>query len=96
MSVGSFYLSVSGYGATVFEGEAWQISAVNPAGGFSVRANHEPMLCSLCPGTLEIALTPQERQRFSIDGGILDFAANRCTVVAGRATSIDTPTPSNP
>lgn len=95
MSAGSFYLSVSGYGTTVFEGDAWQLSAINPAGGFSVRANHEPMLCSLCPGILEIAITAQQRQRFRIDGGIMDFAGNRCTVVAGKASCIDPPSDVN-
>ncbi len=76
--------------SVIFEGEAWQFSATDELGAFSVRARHRDILARLKPGTVEIAKGPEDRQRFSISSGFLTMRKNFCLVICDKPYSFTT------
>lgn len=68
-------------GEIVFDGEAWQVSATNIEGRFSIRAKHQNFFTTLKPGIVEIAADPQNRTRWKISSGILEFSDNTCNII---------------
>ncbi len=66
----------------LFEGDAWQFSARDPQGAFSIRAMHRDYLSTLAAGTVEIAKTEEDRIKIKIGRGLLSFKDNCCLVIA--------------
>ncbi len=66
----------------LFEGDAWQCSARDSQGAFSIRAMHRDCLSLLAPGCIEVARTEDDRTKFKIGRGLLSFRENRCLIVA--------------
>lgn len=66
----------------VFENTIWQLTACNTEGWFSIRAHHADFFTSLKSCTVELASTPEKRQRYEITGGFLEFQHNGgCTLL---------------
>lgn len=65
----------------IFDDSIWQISACNSAGSFAIRAHHADFFTSLNPCILELARIPENRERYRITSGFLEFQCNVCTVI---------------
>lgn len=66
----------------MFDTPIWQISACNSLGWFAIRAHHAEFFTSLKSGTLELAISPQNRKQVQIGSGFLEFRPDRgCTVI---------------
>jgi F0F1-type ATP synthase epsilon subunit len=76
-----FPLSIVSPTARHFASPVWQVSVANREGALAVRAHHCNMVLSLVPGTIEVAVTPDDRREFVIRKGVLRFSANACVIM---------------
>ena len=65
-------------------------SAVVPGmeGQFTVLANHAPVISTLRPGVLEVALSDARTMRLFVKGGFVEVDAESLTVLAERALDL--------
>jgi F-type H+-transporting ATPase subunit epsilon len=66
------------------------VSAVVPGmeGQFTVLANHAPVISTLRPGVLDVALGDARRVRLFVKGGFVEVDAESLTVLAERALDL--------
>lgn len=79
----NFSLKIISPAGVVFDGNAWQLSARDFGGSFSLRANHAPFFAIIPAGTMEVADTPESRSTIAVEHGIIEFSGNACTVICG-------------
>jgi F0F1-type ATP synthase epsilon subunit len=71
-----------------FEGSVWQVSTKAGMSNFALRARHANLLFTSEKGTIEIALTPENRQKWKVSDFIVEFAANHCSIMCQEAQLI--------
>lgn len=64
-----------------FEGSVWQASIKAGFNNFAIRARHTNLLFTAETGTIEIALTPENRQKWKVSELIVEFVANHCSIM---------------
>ena len=67
---------------------AEQVVVPGSEGDFAVLAGHAPVISTLRPGVIEIAL-PQGRQRIFVKKGVAEADPERLTVLAQTAVAVD-------
>jgi F-type H+-transporting ATPase subunit epsilon len=72
----------------VFAGEAEQVVVPGSEGDFTVLAGHAPVISTLRPGILEVAL-PGARQRLFVKKGVAEADPERLTVLAQSAVPVE-------
>ena len=69
----------------VWSGEAKVVNARTAGGEIGILANHMPVLSLLEAGVVEIETADGETWLAAVDDGFLSVAANRVSILAGRA-----------
>jgi F-type H+-transporting ATPase subunit epsilon len=69
----------------VWSGEATMVIARTTEGELGVLPNHSPVLSVLVNGFVDIRSTEDERWVAAVDSGFISVAANRVSVLSGRA-----------
>ncbi len=69
---------------TLFDGEADGVLLPGESGGFEVLKDHAPILSSLVPGEVRVAIGKKE-QPFHVSGGFFEFAHNSGVILADSA-----------
>ena len=73
----------------VFEGDALEVSAIGPLGGFGVLPEHINFITSLVPGILEARLPDGASKHWVVSGGLAEVKDSVLTVLASTAESPD-------
>jgi F-type H+-transporting ATPase subunit epsilon len=81
----TFALKVVTPTGIVFEGDAEEVTAVNPIGQFGVLPEHINFITSLVPGILEIRLAGGEKRYYVVSGGLAEVKDGAMTVLADSA-----------
>ncbi|HEX2958906.1 MAG TPA: hypothetical protein VHO70_18875 [Chitinispirillaceae bacterium] len=72
-----------------FDGPVWQVSTKAGYSNFAVRARHANLLFTAENGTVEIALTPENRQKWKVSDFIFKFTNNQCSIICQTAQAIE-------
>lgn len=80
MAVNTFHLIIASVGETRFDGAALSVTIPTTAGEITVLPNHEPLVATLKKGTVRVKESLGDKN-FEIDGGVLEIANNRVTVL---------------
>jgi F-type H+-transporting ATPase subunit epsilon len=65
-------------------GEARQVVVPGLEGRFTVLPGHAPVISTLRPGMVEVALEGADRRRFFVKGGIVELDGVQLTILAER------------
>jgi len=77
----TFKLLITSDSKTLFSGEALYCSVTTLSGSMGFEANHEPFICTLKPGSdIRLKDAASGETVLQIDGGMLSFKNNICTV----------------
>jgi F0F1-type ATP synthase epsilon subunit len=68
-----------------FEGPVWQVSTKAGYNNFAIRAKHANLLFTAEDGTVEIAHSPENRQKWKVSNFIVEFTANNCSIMCQSA-----------
>lgn len=60
-----------------FSGEVVAVTAPGERGQFQILYNHAPLLSSLTPGKVKLAMQDRSEQSFTISDGFLEVSANK-------------------
>ncbi|HEX3020560.1 MAG TPA: F0F1 ATP synthase subunit epsilon [Chitinispirillaceae bacterium] len=78
----TFHIKIVTPEGLIFDKPIWQITACNSNGWFAIRAHHTDFFTSLKSCQLELAVTPENREKLDINSGFLEFQRNGgCTVI---------------
>lgn len=69
---------------TLFDGEVDRVLLPGEGGGFEVLQNHAPILSSLLPGEVRVAIGKKENP-YHVSGGFFEFAHNQGVILADSA-----------
>jgi len=69
----------------VWSGEASMVLARTTEGDLGILPNHSPLLSLLVQGVVDIRTTEEETWVVAVDQGFVSVAANRVSILAGRA-----------
>lgn len=72
----------------VFSGEVDQVDIPGTEGDFGVLAGHAPVVASIRPGIMTV-FSAGRQEKIVVLGGLAEMSANRLTVLADVATSIE-------
>ncbi len=68
-----------------FEGQVWHVSTKAGHHNFAIRARHTNLLFTAENGTIEIALSPENRQKWKVNEFIVEFTSNHCSIMCQEA-----------
>lgn len=77
----SFHCRMVSPEAELFDGEVWQVSIPAVSGRFVIRSGHVPVVASIHEGVVEIARSENERVRFKVTSGIVEFSNAHCSII---------------
>ena len=77
-----FHLSIATLEKVIFEEEIHSVSVPGVSGYMEVLANHAPILALLQKGKVTVVTQKQERQTYTISGGLLEVALNKAILLA--------------
>jgi F0F1-type ATP synthase epsilon subunit len=80
-----FVLQIVTRGCTYPERTVRSLNAPGVAGRLTVLARHEPLICSLAPGSLTIDAADGQREAWTIEAGTLRVGRDRVTLVTRSA-----------
>ena len=66
----------------VFEGEVKSVQLPGINGKFEILNNHAPIISTLIAGQIRIVNGDDQRELFSINGGVIEMQNNNITVLA--------------
>jgi F-type H+-transporting ATPase subunit epsilon len=69
---------------TLFDGEVDRVLLPGEGGGFEVLKDHAPILSSMVPGEVRVAVGKKEKP-YHVSGGFFEFAHNKGVVLADSA-----------
>jgi F-type H+-transporting ATPase subunit epsilon len=69
---------------SLFDGEVDRVLLPGEGGGFEVLKDHAPILSSLAPGEVRVAVGKKENP-YHVTGGFFEFAHNKAVVLADSA-----------
>ncbi len=75
-------LTIAHPSSILFTGSVYAVTLPTTEGEITVLANHEPIIIVLKKGTLTVHVTNHgEKQKFEINGGVLEISNNKATVL---------------
>lgn len=76
------HLVIAKVNETLFDGEAYSLTAPGSAGEMTVLGHHEPLITTLKAGELRVHMAAgDEPKAFPIDGGVLEINSKGATVI---------------
>jgi len=77
----TFHLIVTSVSGAQYDGEASSVTVPGSAGEMTLLAGHEPLVTTLKPGVITIRATGDTKERFEIQGGVIECVGNLVTVL---------------
>lgn len=68
----------------VYTGEVKSVRLPGSEGSFGVLKNHAPLISTLGKGEIKITEENQQKQSFTVEGGVVEVLNNTITVLAER------------
>jgi len=65
----------------LFSGTVKQINLPGSNGSFEILENHAPIVSTLAPGEIVIVDNDNQRQSFTVTGGVIEQSANKVIVL---------------
>ncbi|MDB5225467.1 MAG: atpC [Candidatus Adlerbacteria bacterium] len=76
------HLVIAKVGESLFDGEAYSLTAPGTAGEMTVLGHHEPLITTLKAGDLRVHLVQGDEPKvFPITGGVLEIRSDGATVI---------------
>ena len=66
----------------LFEGEIKSVKLPGTNGEFEILNNHAPIISTLSEGEICVTNTNNEREKFNINGGVIEMQNNKIIVLA--------------
>ena len=66
----------------LFEGEIKSVKLPGTNGEFEILNNHAPIISTLSQGEICVTNTKNEREKFNINGGVIEMQNNKIIVLA--------------
>lgn len=81
MAENTFHLVIANVGQTLFDSRAQSVVVPGTAGEMTILPHHEPIVTTLNKGSISVKNQEGIVEKFEIESGVLECAANRVVVL---------------